>query len=94
MTSPNALKGEIVRIQKGVAIYQVNASPYWYARIRDPSTKRHIVRSTKETSQLKARKIAEEFFLSVLRNSPLAVPNDRTFGYFADELISTGKAQG
>jgi hypothetical protein len=88
MASPNALKGEIVRIQKGLAIYQVNASPFWYARIRDPSTKRHVVRSTKETSQLKARKVAEELFLSVIRNSPLTVPKDRTFGYFADELIS------
>ena len=48
MASPNALKGGIVRIQRGLAIYQVNASPYWYARIRDPSTKRHVVRSTKE----------------------------------------------
>jgi hypothetical protein len=94
MASPNALKGEIIRIQKGVAIYQVNASPYWYARIRDPSTKRHVVRSTKETSQLKARKVAEELFLSVIRNSPAAVPKDRTFGYFADELISLEKLKG
>ena len=94
MPSPNALKGDILRIQKGLAIYQVNASPYWYARIRDPSTKRHVVRSTKETSQLRARKIAEELFLSVLRNSPQAVPKDRTFGYFADELISLEKLKG
>jgi integrase len=94
MASPNALKGEIVRIQKGVAIYQVNASPYWYARIRDPSTRRHIVRSTKETSQLRARKVAEELYLSVIRNCPLAVPKDRTLGYFADELISLEKLKG
>ena len=94
MASPNALKGGIVRIQRGLAIYLVNASPYWYARIRDPSTKRHVVRSTKETSQLLARKVAEELFLSVIRNSPLAVPENRTFGHFADELISDGKAQG
>ena len=45
----------------------------------------------KRTSQLLARKVAEELFLSVLRNSPLAVPKDRTFGYFADELISVEK---
>jgi hypothetical protein len=50
MPSPNALKGEIHRIQKGLAIYQINASPYWYARIRDSSTGRNIVRSTKETA--------------------------------------------
>src|ERR1700733_7799511 len=94
MPSPNALKGEIVRIQKGLAIYQVNASPYWYARIRNQSTKRHVVRATKETSKIEARKVAEELFLSVLRSSPLAVPKDRTFGYFADELISLEKLKG
>jgi hypothetical protein len=94
MASPNALKGDIVRIQKGLAIYQVNASPYWYARIRDPSTKRHVVRSTKETSKLKARQVAEELFLSVVRNSPAAVPKGRTFAYFADELISLEKLKG
>ena len=94
MPSPNALKGKIQRIQKGLAIYQVNASPYWYARIRDPSTRRHIVRSTKETSQLKARKIAEELYLSVIRNNHVAVPKERTFGYFADELISLEKLKG
>ena len=72
----------------------MNASPYWYARIRDPSTKRHVVRSTKETSKLQARKVAEELFLTVLRNSPAAIPKDRTFGYFADELISLEKLRG
>jgi hypothetical protein len=30
----------------------------------------------------------------VVRNSPLAVPKDRTFGYFADELISIEKLKG
>src|SRR5271167_181049 len=94
MASRNALKGPIKPIQKGLAIYQINASPYWYARVRDPSTSRYIYRSTKETSRLRARKIAWELFLSVVRNSPLAVPKDRTFGYFADELISIEKLKG
>jgi hypothetical protein len=61
MASRNALKDKIL-IHKGLAIYQVNASPYWYARVRDPSTGRHIVRSTKETSQLIARKLLGNSF--------------------------------
>jgi len=95
MASRNALKGEIQNIQKGLAIYQINASPYWYARIRDSSTGRNIVRSTKETSRLKARKVAEELFVSIVRKgADPAVPRTETFGYFADELISLEKAKG
>lgn len=95
MPSPSALKGKIHLIQKGLAIYQINASPYWYARIRDPSTHRYVVRSTKETSRLEARKAAEELFVSVVRSgaSP-TVPRDKTFGYFADELVALEKAKG
>lgn len=95
MPSPNALNGKIHRIQKGLAIYQINASPYWYARIRDSSTGRNIVRSTKETSRLEARKVAEELFVSIVRKgADPAVPRNETFGYFADELISLEKAKG
>ena len=95
MPSPNALKGEIHRIQKGLAIYQINASPYWYARIHDSTTGRNIVRSTKETSRLEARKVAEELFVSVVRKgADPTVPRTETFGYFADELISLEKAKG
>ena len=57
--SKHALKGEIIKISKGLAIYQTHASPYWFARIRDPISKRNVVRSTKETSRLEARKVAE-----------------------------------
>jgi hypothetical protein len=95
MPSPNALKGKIQRIQKGLAIYQINASPYWYARIHDSSTGRNIVRSTKETSRLEARKVAEELFVSVVRKgADPTVPRNQTFGYFADELISLEKLKG
>lgn len=95
MPSPNALKGKIQHIQKGLAIYQINASPYWYARIRDPNSARNIVRSTKETSRLEARKVAEELFVSVVRKgADPTVPRNETFGYFADELISLEKAKG
>ena len=95
MPSPNALSGKIHRIQKGLAIFQINASPYWYARIRDSSTGRNIVRSTKETSRLEARKVAEELFVSIVRKgADPAVPRNETFGYFADELITLEKAKG
>ncbi|HEY1475404.1 MAG TPA: hypothetical protein VGF53_15115 [Pseudolabrys sp.] len=94
MPSPSALKGKIQQIHKGLAIYQINASPYWYARIRDTRSGRNIVRSTKETSRLEARKVAEELFVSTIRNAESTVPQNQTFGHFADELISLEKAKG
>jgi hypothetical protein len=93
--SRNALKGEIITINRGLAIYQTNASPYWYARIRNPISKRNVVRSTKETSRLEARKVAEELFISIMKGKDGAkVPREQTFGYFAEELVKAEKRRG
>ena len=54
----HALDGEIIKVHKGVAIYKTHASPFWFARIRDPQAKKYVVRSTKATSRIKAREIA------------------------------------
>ncbi len=58
--SQHRLKGKIVKLRRGLAIYQTHASPYYYARVLDPRTGRYIVRSTKETSRIEARRVAEE----------------------------------
>ena len=58
--SKHALDGDIIVVHSGIAIYKTHASPYWYARIRDPQARKYVVRSTKETSRLKARNVAEE----------------------------------
>ena len=93
--SRNALKGEIITVNRGLAIYQTNASPYWYARIRNPISKRNVVRSTKETSRLEARKVAEELFISIMKGKDAAkVPREQSFGYFAEELVKAEKRRG
>ena len=51
----HSLKGKIINLRRGVAIYQTHASPYYFARILDPRANRYKVRSTKETSRLAAR---------------------------------------
>jgi hypothetical protein len=58
--SPHRLKDRIIRIRRGLAVYQTFASPFYFARILDPRTRRYKVRSTKETSRLGARQVAEE----------------------------------
>ena len=47
------------RFAVALAIYKTHASPYWFARILDHNTKKYLVRSTKETARVKARKVAE-----------------------------------
>ena len=59
-SSPHRLKGKIVRIRRGLALYQTHASPFYFARILDPRTHRYKVRSTKETNRIDARRAAEE----------------------------------
>lgn len=86
--SPSSLDGEIITIRRGLAIYKVHNSPYWMCRIRDTKNKRNIVRSTKETSRIEARKAAEEFAGSIFADtSRLAIPKNYRFDYFADLLL-------
>ena len=83
-----SLDGEIITIRRGLAIYKINASPYWWCRIRDPKNKKNIVRSTKETSRIKAREAAEELASSLFSNGTTApVIKEYSFEHFADLLI-------
>lgn len=94
--SKNALDGEIITISRGLAIYKVQASPFWQVRIRDPRIKRYIVRSTKETSRIQARAAAREMAYELLGNEK-RVEREFTFRYYASRLIAKGErmiAQG
>jgi hypothetical protein len=83
-----ALDGEIITIRRGLAIYKVKASPYWWCRIRDTRHKKNIVRSTKETSRIKAREVAEELYVSLFSEGAIApTPKNFTFTHFADLLL-------
>ncbi len=50
--SKHRLRGKIVKIRRGVAIYQTHAGPYYYARILDPKTSKYKVRSTKDFANI------------------------------------------
>ncbi|MFN9008519.1 MAG: integrase [Hyphomonadaceae bacterium] len=88
--SKNALDGEIITIQRGLAIYKVNASPYWQARIRDPRIRRYVVRSTQETSRVKAKQVARELAFDLL-GTEKRVEREFSFRYYANRLISKGQ---
>ena len=88
--SKHALDGDIIRLARGVAIYKTHASPFWNARIRDNSTHKYVVRSTKESSRLKARLVAEEFAAD-LTSRRKAVPREFSFKHFATRFMEKGR---
>lgn len=90
--SPNALSEPIQILRPGLAIYKVNASPYWMARIWIPTEKRNKVRSTKEKSKVKARQAAEELAQDLLSGIK-PVEREFSFEYYADRLIRTGQTR-
>ena len=92
MTTPtrHTLDGEIIRLGRGLAIYKTHASPYWNARLRDPTTKKYVVRSTKETSRLKARDAAEELARDLLSRQKV-VPRVFSFKHFATLFLDKGR---
>ena len=76
-------------VRRGVSLYKVGASPYWYARIWNSSTAKYIVRSTKETSRIVAAEVAEELYSDLKQKKFLDdVPRAKTFIFFAEKLIN------
>jgi hypothetical protein len=89
--SPHSLDGPIIHVAPGVAIYRTtSASPFYYARIRDRSNHRYVVRSTKETSRLAARQAAEELALD-LRGRRKETPREYTFRAFATRYLDEAR---
>jgi len=85
----NALAEPIKKLRHGLAVYKVNLSPYWMVRVRVPATGRYVVRSTKETSRLKAYKVAEEIAAEIVGATPsIVVPKSRTFENYAERFLA------
>ena len=90
--SPHRLKGKIIRIRRGLALYQTYASPFYFARILDARNQRYKVRSTKETNRVEARKVADEYAHQITNRDAPA----KEFGFktYANRLIQTGRQLG
>jgi hypothetical protein len=87
--SPHRLKGKIIRIRRGLALYQTYASPYYFARILDARNQRYKVRSTKETNRVEARKVADEYAQQITSRD---APADREFSFktYANRFVQKG----
>ena len=91
--SRHALAEPITPVAVGVAIYKTHASPFWQARIRNPSLRRYIVRSTKEVSKLQARAVALELHRDFILNAPPSVPREYLFKTYAHRFVQKARAK-
>lgn len=87
--SPHSLNGPIVKVRRGLAIYKTHASPFYFARILDRRSHKYKVRSTKETTRIQARVVAEE--LAEALNRPDAVAErEYSFKTYSRRLVDKG----
>jgi integrase len=85
--SRNQLSEPIHKIRRGLAIYKVRLSPFWMVRVRNVTTGKYIVRSTKATGKLAAYRAAEEIASELLSTNAVAVPKSRTFETYAERFL-------
>ena len=84
--TPSKSTPKAVAIFRGVSIYKVENSRFWYVRIRDRENKRYIVKSTHQTSQIEARKVAQDLAVSLLADQK-PVEKEFIFTSFAIRMI-------
>ena len=80
-----------IRLYRGVSIYQVEGSANWYVRVWDRQKQRYIVKTTGEKSAVKAREVAKDYALDLLR-SERPVDREFTFKHFAIKCLSNSSA--
>ena len=92
--SRQSLDGEIIKIRRGLAIYKINASPFYLARVLNPARNpKYLVRSTKEQSRIQARIVAEELAQAIHNANPITVVlRDKTFRYYAEIALKSAQS--
>ena len=92
--SRNALDGKVFEVRRGLAVYKVNASPFYRARMWSAAQGKYLVKSTKETTKAAAIVAAEAMF-EALRSKGIigSVPRSHTFETFAEKLIARQAAR-
>jgi hypothetical protein len=81
-------------VRRGLAIYKVNASPFYRARMWSAAQGKYLVKSTKEATKAAAI-IAAEAMFEALRSKGVigSVPRSHTFETFAEKLIARQAAR-
>jgi hypothetical protein len=78
-----------IKIYKGLSIYKVRGSQFWYVRVWDSGKQKYVVKGTGETSRIEARQAAIDFASSRLRTEQ-AVERQFTFKHYAQKTLEKG----
>jgi hypothetical protein len=81
-----------VRLYKGLSLYRVANSSMWYVRVWDKKRKKYLVKSTGEDTLIRAREVAQELALSLLK-AEKPVEKEFTFRHFALKLLHRSSLQ-
>ena len=81
-----------VRLYKGLSLYRVANSSKWYVRVWDKKRKKYLVKSTAEDTLIRAREVAQELALSLLK-AEKPVEKEFTFRHFALKLLHRSSLQ-
>ena len=81
-----------VRLYKGLSLYRVANSTKWYVRVWDKKRKKYLVKSTGEDTGIRAREVAQELALSLLK-AEKPVEREFTFQHFALKLLHRSRLQ-
>jgi hypothetical protein len=82
-------------LRKGLSIYRIDRSPYWYIRLWDSIASKYVVKSSRETTRLEATEVAFEFadtYRSKL-NSDHAKKKATSFEHYAKKLMVMQKGK-
>lgn len=82
-------KKVVKHLRKGVSIYKTDRSPFWFARIWNPKSKKYLVRSTKEEARLLASEVTLELADSLSASKFTNVKSKRPadFQTFAERFL-------
>src|SRR3569833_389159 len=78
-----------VKIFRGLSIYRVRGSRYWYVRVCDLEARKYRVKATGETSRIEARAAAIDFARTLLQ-ADVPVPAEFTFKHFVIKCLAKG----
>ena len=87
---PPAKPLQSIPVFRGVAIYRIERSRYWYVRTWDRNRRKYVVRSTKETHKIPALKFAQTVGLKLLSSQTVSEEKS-SFKTFAYQLLSSEK---
>ena len=74
----------------GISIYKVENSQFWYVRVWDRDRKKYVVKGTGETSQINAKRVAQELALGLLKSKKV-VEREFSFRTYANALLKKEK---